>query len=207
MNSLFKWFSGGSDEARLIEKAKQQASLNYGLGLSREAYAASLRAMRRPAEAVKIQIVPIVIAHCLTIELCRSAMTGNDLARFSNTMSDHTKGLLATSGIEPINPVEAFPDDDMRQAAIGTFFGPEVINSWQPIVTPDRLFSMMLVLETFILAKEMKETPEGFDGSMRLVRAHFERLSNVCVSGDGAHRRQMDDFFATIIAAAKSSIT
>ena len=205
MNALTRYYSRMKGE-RLIKKARKRSKLLYDLCWSSTSTCADyLRALRLPVEAVKIQVGPLVVAHCLTMQIGGRAFASDDYPMFFNAMSDHTKTLLAASGIESINPVEAFPDDDLRRATIGTFYGPEVLNSWKAIVPPDSLFSMMLVLETLILSEELKRLHASYEGLVAVIRTRIVELTNNCpvLCSSAVLKQPMNDLCSKIMAGAE----
>jgi hypothetical protein len=96
------------------------------------------------AGAAKIQVVAYVAAHCLFMREVVKHYPRFDSADFFNAMSDETKRCLASSAIRRTSPMEMFPDGEQRRVIVGAFFGPDVVNSQERIITPDRLFGMVL---------------------------------------------------------------
>jgi len=94
--------------------------------------------------AAKIQVVTYVAAHCLFMREIAKNYPRFDSADLFNSMSDETKRLLCSSSIRRTSPIEMFPDDEQRRVIVGAFFGPDVVNTQERIITPDRLFGMLL---------------------------------------------------------------
>jgi hypothetical protein len=167
---------------RRLQRADQIAEMLFGRCVPSQ-LAEKLRARHHPVEAVKVQIAPLVVAHCLAIEnVGRSAQSDGDLT-FFHAMSDRTKALLAASGIELLSPRQAFPDDALRRAAVGSFLGPDVVDSHVPVIPPGQLFGMMLSLEMFILPEQLRGVSFTYDARFRsIVRRRIEQLTGISPS-------------------------
>jgi len=96
------------------------------------------------AEHTKVFVVSLLSAHLLFMRIAGQSKDFT-LTFLFNAISDELKENLAGLKLEAVSPMEAFPNDQMRASVVGMFRGKDVVNSYDPSITADALFGMLLV--------------------------------------------------------------